>query len=191
MPNKRRIRQILAVAIVAASVALAGAVIFRQLRTTPPESASRKISPEIDMAMTKLRFSEMEDNAKLWELVADRADYDKEPGQARLSGVRLETFEGKVGGMVVTSDTGSYDEPARIVRMNGKVHAVTRRGMIVDTESAEYRPDSGMLVSDRPVTVVDGRMKLDAVGMNMSLKDEKVRFLKQVDAVIEGKNAKP
>lgn len=190
MPSTRRIRRILAIAIVALCVAVVGAVALRQLRLSSPESASRTISPNVDMAMTKLRFSEMRDNAKLWELVADQADYDKDSGVVTLSGVHLETFEGKTGGMVVTSKTGTYNEQARIVKMNGTVHAVSKRGMVFDSDFVEYRPATGLLLTDRPVTVRDARMTLRAIGMELSLKEEKVRFLRQADALIEGKNAK-
>ena len=187
MPNSRQIRQILAVAIVAASAALAGTVVVRKIAITPPESASRKISPEIDMAMTKLNFSEMRDDTKLWDLVADRADYDKEPGKVNLAGLKLETFEGKASGMLITSQTGSYLESDRLVKMQGKVHAVSKRGMIFDTDYVEYRPSAGSLKTDRAVSVNDERLSLKAQGMELLLKDEKVTFLRQVDAVIEGK----
>jgi hypothetical protein len=38
--------------------------------------------------------------------------------------------------------------------------------------------------------VLDGRLRLKARGMEASLKIEQVRFLHQVDAVIEGNHAK-
>lgn len=189
MLSARRIKQILAVAIVVPTVALITVVVLKQLRATPPESVSHTTSPNIDMAMQQLRFSEMGDNAKLWELVAQRADYDKEPGLVHLTAVRLETFEGKTGGVVITSKTGSYQEVKRLVTLEGAVHAVTRKGMVVDTERLDYRPAHGTLATDRDVTVVDGRLKLKARGMEGSLKDEKVRFLHQVNAVIEGNHA--
>lgn len=190
MLSSRRIKQVLAVAIVVPSVALVAVVVLRQLRSTSPESVSKPSSPDVDMAMTRLRFSEMRDDAKLWELVAERADYDKEPGLVHLSAVRLETFEGKTGGVLITSKTGSYHEAKRLVKMEGAVHAVTRKGMVLDSDMVEYRPATGTLVTDREVTVVDGRLRLKARGMDASLKDEKVRFLQQVNAVIEGKHAK-
>lgn len=190
MLTPRRIKQILAVAILVPSVALVTVIVFKQLRSSPPEPVTKTTSPAIDMAMTGLRFSEMRDDLKLWDLVAERADYDKEPGTVRLTGVQLETFEGKAGGVVITSKTGNYHEAERLVQMQGSVHAVTRRGMVFDSDTLEYRPAIGMLQTDREVTVTDGRLRLKARGMEASLKDEKVRFLKQVDATIEGKHAK-
>lgn len=190
MLSTRRIKQILAVAIVVPSVALVTVIVLRQLRSSPPEPVSKTTSPDIDMAMTGLRFSEMRDDLKLWDLVAQRADYDKEPGVVRLTGVQLETFEGKAGGVVITSRTGTYHEAKRLVQLQGAVHAVTRRGMVFDSDTLEYLPATGLLLTDREVTVTDGRLRLKARGMEASLKDEKVRFLKQVDAVIEGKHAK-
>ena len=190
MPSSRRIKQILAIAILVPSVALVLIVALRHQRATPPVSVTPSTSPDVDLAMTQLRFSEMNDDAKLWELVAQRADYDKESGLVHLNGVRLETFEGRTGGVVITSRTGHYHEANRLVRMEGAVHAVTRRGMILDTDILEYRPANGMLLTDRDVTVVDGRLRLKARGMEASLKHEEVRFLRQVHAVIEGNHAK-
>lgn len=190
MLSARRIKQIVAVAIVLPTVALVTVIVLRQMRAAPPESVSRTSSPTIDMTMQKLRFSEMGDTAKLWELVAERADYDKEPGLVQLTAVRLETFDDKTGGVVITSKTGSYQETKRLVTLVGSVRAVTRKGMVVNTERLEYRPANGTLITDRPVSVVDGRLKLTARGMEGSLKDEKVHFLHQVNAVIEGRYAK-
>ncbi len=191
MPSSRRIRQILAVAILVPSVALVAVVALRQLHTTPPEQVSRPASPAVDMAMTRLHFSEMQNDATRWELTAQQADYAKAPGAVQLSGVRLETFEGKSGGVVVTARTGAYQEEKRLVQLRGEVHAVTRRGMVFDTDLLEYRPAAGMLQTDRPVTVQDGRLQLRALGMDASLKDEQVRFLHRVEAVIEGNHGKP
>ena len=187
MPSNRRIRQILAVAIVAASVSILGTIAVKNFTAETPEIPASKNSPGIDMSMTKLRFSEMRNDARLWELVADMADYDKEPGKVQLSGLKLETFEQKTGGVVVTSRYGNYLESDRLVKMRDKVHAVTKRGMLFDTEYIEYRPPQGTILTDRPVRVADGRLTLTATGMTLSLNDEIVTFNSQVEATIEGK----
>lgn len=189
MLSPRRIKQILAVAILVPSLALVAVIMVRQQRSTSPEPVPQTSSPNVDMSMNQVRFSEMHDDAKQWELVAERADYDKEPGVVHLKTVRLETFEGKTGGVVITSKTGSYQETKRLVRMEGAVHAVTRKGMIFDSDQLEYRPATSMLLTDNDVTVVDGRLRLKARGMEASLKSEQVRFLHQVNAVIEGTHA--
>jgi len=190
MPNTRRIRQILAVIIVAASVALVAAVLVRQFRSNSSESASQPISPEIDMVITTLNFSEMRGNDKLWNLVADRADYHKSSGTTTLVGVRTEIYGSKTGGMVITSETGWYNEAEHLVKLQKNVHAVTKKGLVFDTEQLEYRTVPGVVVTDKPVKVVDGRLTLRAQGMNMSLNDEKVLFRGAVDAVIAGSHAK-
>lgn len=142
------------------------------------------------MAMTRVSFSEMRGDEKLWDLTADTAEYDKDKGLVRLQKVRTEIYEGKAGGAVITSRQGVYDEAARIVRMNGDVHIVTRRGMVLDTDQLTYRAAEGELATDLPVKVVDGRLRLTAIGMLLFVKDEKVHFNRQVQSVIEGKNAK-
>ncbi len=190
MPNTRRIRQILAAAIVTASVALVAVIVFRQIRSVQPETVSKPLSPEIDMSLARLTFSEMRGNEKLWDLVAERADYDKESGAAQLSGVKADIYGGKAGGMVITSEAGSYLEPQHLVRMQKNVKAVTRKGMVFTTEQLEYLTKPGLIRADRPVKVVDGRLALTAQAMEMSLNDEKVHFKGAVDAVVEGYHAK-
>jgi LPS export ABC transporter protein LptC len=190
MPNTRQIRRILAVVIVASTVALVVAILFRQFRSTPPETAPKSISPEVDMSLSKLTFSEMKGNEKLWDLTAERADYDKEAALAKLTGVRTEIYGGKAGGLTITSKTGSYHETQRLVVMQEKVHAVTKKGMVFDTEQLEYHSGPGLVTTDKPVKVVDGRLTLTAQGMEMSLHQEQVRFRGAVHAVIEGADAK-
>ncbi len=176
-------------AIVALSVALAAAVMVRQFRSIPPESA-RPLSPEIDMSLAKLDFSEMRGNDKLWDLTADRADYDKKAGAAILTGVKAQIYDSKAGGMVVTSQTGWYHEQQHLIKMQKKVHIVTKKGMTFDTEQLEYRTAPGLILAEQPVKVRDGRLTLTARGMEMSLNDEKVRFRGPVEAVIEGYHGK-
>jgi LPS export ABC transporter protein LptC len=190
MPNTRRIRQILAATIVLASVSLAAVIVVRHVRSTPPGSASKPISPEIDMSLTKLTFSEMRGNEKLWDLTAERADYDKETKAARLAGVKVDIFDGMAGGIVITSASGSYLEAQHLVTLQKNVHVVTRKGMVFDTDQLEYRSGPGVILADHPVKVADGRLTLTAQRMEMTLKDEKVLFRGAVDAVIEGYHAK-
>lgn len=190
MPNTRQVRRILATVIVITSVALAGAVLFRQLRSAPPETASRPTSPGIDMAINKLNFSEMRGNDKLWELTAEQAEYDKDTGTTKLAVVKADILDGRAGGMTITSEIGSYDEPRKVVLMQKQVHAVTKRGMVFDTDQLEYRTGPGLILTDHPVKVQDGRLTLHARGMELLLNAEKVDFRGPVDAVIEGYHAK-
>lgn len=190
MPNTRRIRQILAVTIVLASASLVAVIVIRHVRSTPPGPASKSISPEIDMSLTRLTFSEMRGNEKLWDLTAERADYDKETKAARLAGVKVDIFDGKAGGIVITAASGSYLEAQHLVTLQKNVHVVTRKGMVFDTDQLEYRSGPGVILADHPVKVADGRLTLTAQRMEMTLKDEKVLFRGAVDAVIEGYHAK-
>ena len=176
--------------IVASTVALVAAILFRQFHATSPETASKPISPEVDMSLSQLNFSEMKGSEKLWDLTAERADYDKEAALAKLTGVRTEIYDGKAGGLTITSKKGSYHEAQHLVTMQEKVHAVTKKGMVFDTEQLEYRSGPGLVITHHPVKVVDGRLTLTAQGMEMSLQNEDVRFRGAVHAVIEGVHAK-
>ncbi len=190
MPNTRRIRQFLAFVIVASSTAILTVVMFRQLRFSSSEITSRTTSHEIDMSLAKLNFSEMRGNDKLWDLTAERADYDKKTGKAVLTGVKAEIFAGKVGGLVISAGKGNYFEEQHLVRMQNNVQAVTKKGMTLVTDWLEYRSVPGLVTTDRPVTIRDGRLTLKASGMELYVNDEKVLFHGPVDAVIEGYHAK-
>lgn len=189
MAASKRIRQILAAVILVISAAIAGTVVLKQLRSAPPDAPSRNSSPDIDMAMSRASFSEMRGDAKLWDLTAERAEYDRQTGLVRLHTVRTEIHESTAGGALLTSQTGLYDEQNRIVRMDGRVRVVTRRGMVLETDRLEYRPARGVVSTDRPVRVTDGRLTLTAVGMDLFLKDERVSFHRQIHSVIEGYHA--
>lgn len=180
----------MAVVIVVASAALVGAILVRQFRLNTPESASQPISPKIDMSIAKLNFSEMRGNDKLWDLTADRADYDKKTGITTLISVRVELYGNKTGGMVITSENGWYHEAEHLVTLKKNVHAVTKKGLVFDTEQLEYHTGPGVVMTDQPVKVLDGRLTLRAKGMNMTLNDEKVLFRGAVDAVIAGSHEK-
>lgn len=190
MPSTRQIRRILATVIVIIALALTGAVLIRQLRSPSPVSVERPTSPEIDMAINRLQFSEMRGNEKLWDLAAERAEYDKDSGIAQLETVKADIYEGKAGGMEITSKSGTFDEKAKLVQMRTKVRVVTKKGMVLDTEQLEYRTGPGLITTTSPVVVRDGRLTLHARGMTMSLHEETVRFNGPVDAVIEGYHAK-
>jgi len=190
MPSTRRIRQIIATLVLAGSVALISIIVIKQFRSNPPESTSKPISPEIDMSLARLNFSEMRGDEKLWDLTADRADYDKDTGAAKLAAVKVEIFQGKAGGIMITSETGNYLENQHIVTLYKNVHAVTKKGMVFDTEQLEYRTKAAVINSIKPVKVVDGRLTLNANSMEMYLDSENVRFKGKVDAIIEGYHAK-
>ncbi len=180
----------MAALIVAVSAALIGGVLVKQHRSAPPESTTRSTSPGVDMAINKLHFSEMRADAKLWDLAAERAEYDKETGTTTLLDVRAEIYGDKAGSLEITSKRGSYDEPRKLVVMQQQVHAVTKRGMVFDTDRLEYRTIPGQIATAQPVTVHDGRLTLHARGMVLSLQDEQVSFKGPVEAVIEGYHGK-
>ena len=185
----KRIRQLLATAIIVASMAIAGTVALKQFRSAQPESVPRNSSPEIDMSASGAEFSEMRGDTKLWSLTAKKAEYDKKSGLIHLEEVHTEIYEGKGKGMAITSQSGIYNEGSRIVQMKGKVHVVTKRGMVLDTDFLEYRSAEGVVLTDRPIRVTDGRLTLTAQGMYLIIKDEQVRFHHQIQAVIEGHHA--
>ncbi len=182
----RQIRRILALIIVLASSALVVTVVVRQLRAPGPESAARVVSPGVDMSLAKPSFSEFRGSEKLWELTADRADYDKKAGLVMLTKAQARLLESAAGSISISADSGSYQESGRLVKMRNKVHAVSKRGMVFDTSRVDYRIDQGLIITDDQVRVSDGRLTLQAHGMELQVEQETVSFKGPVEAVIEG-----
>jgi len=186
----KRIRQVLATAIIVVSVTIAGTVALKLFRLAQPETDPRNSSLAIDMSASRAEFSEMRGDTKLWSLTAKKAEYDKKSGLIHLEEVHTEIYEGKGKGMVITSQSGIYNERLRIVQMKGKVHVVTKRGMVLDTDFLEYRSAEGVVLTDRPIRVTDDRLTLTAQGMYLTVKDEQAHFNHQIQAVIKGHNEK-
>lgn len=184
----QQIRRILAVLILGSFIALIVTVLVRQFRTSPAGVIAKPVSPGVDMSLTNPRFSEFKGSSKIWELVAEQAEYDKDTGLALLSKVTAQLQESSAGSVTLSAEKGSYHEPSKLVKLRDKVHAVSKRGMTFDTSRLEYRITPGLIVSDQPVQMSDGRLSLQAQGIEMLVEQETAHFTGPVTAVIEGYN---
>ncbi len=182
----RQIRTLLAIAIVALSAALVATVFIKQKGTPDQEDIPKTVAPEIDMSLKQLHFSEMRGNDKLWELVAEQADYDKEAALARLQQVQTEIYgKQSSNNITITSKKGVYRETEQLVVMQDDVHAVSKKGLTFDTDYIEYHAGPGLIKTGHPVKVVDGRITITARGMDLLLDDETVLFKGGVNAVVK------
>jgi len=187
MVSPRNIRYALALLVTAAIVGIVAAISLKGFRTTSPEPVSQQLPRNIDVALQNARFTEMREGATVWELVAERAEYDKSGDVAYLSNIHMVYARSRSNGSItLTASTGEYSNSSRNIRLRGKVHVVTESGMVFDTESLDYHAETSLFRTADRVDFHHERLSLAAIGMELYAKTETSRFFKPVDAVVEG-----
>ena len=187
MVSPRNIRFALALLVMAAIIGIVAAISLKGSRTKVPEPVSQQLPQNIDVALHNARFTEMREGSTVWELVAERAEYDKTGDVAFLTAIHMVYAKSRTNGAItLTSSKGEYSNSSRNIRLRGKVHVVTESGMVFDTESLDYQADSSLFRTADHVDFHHERLSLSAVGMELDAKTETSRFFKTVDAVVAG-----
>lgn len=182
------IRSLLAILVTTAFIGIV-AVILRNgsHNQLPAQSALRQLPQNIDIALKKARFSEIRDGSVVWELVAERVDYDKSGEVAHLGGIKMDFVRNRsAGSITVTADRGDYFSNNRDVLLRGNVHVETEDGISFDTDSIDYKALKSQFKTAEKVEFSQQRLALTAVGMEMDVKSQQARFFKLVDATVAG-----
>ena len=180
------IRPLLALLVMAAIAGIAAAVLKSDPhRSTPVRSANQQLPHNIDVALKKAHFSEIQDGLVVLELVAERVNYDKGGDKAYLSGIRMEFQHNRSHGAVtVTADSGEYSSVEKTVRLKGHVFVVTEDGASFKTSSIVYTGATAQFSTADPVIFRQQRLQLTAIGMDLGVNDQRARFFSSVDASI-------
>jgi LPS export ABC transporter protein LptC len=153
----------------------------------PARSALQQLPRNIDIALQKARFSEMHDGSVVWELDAERVEYDKSGEMANLKVIRMNFHRSKAAGTVtVTADSGEYHAASNNVRLRGNVRVQTGEGASFDTTDLEYDAVRSQLSTTDPVIFRQQRLTLQAVGMVMGIDDQCARFSSLIEATVAG-----
>ena len=186
MVSPRNIRFALALLVTTAIIGIVAAISFKGSRTALPEPVSKQLPQNIDVALQDARFTEMRDGVTVWELAADRAEYDKSGDVVYLSRVRMNFAKTRSNGTItVTAAKGEYANGSRNVRLQGKVHVVTESGMVFDTETLDYLALPAQFRTAARVDFHHERLSLAAIGMELNVKTETSVFLKLIEAVVD------
>lgn len=187
MVSPRNIRYALALLVMAAIVGIVAAISLKGFRTAPPEPVSQQLPQNIDIALQNARFTEMREGIIVWELVAERVEYDKTGDVAYLTDIHMVYFKSRSNGSItLTASKGEYSNSSKNVRLRGKVHVVTESGMVFDTESLDYLAEPSLFRTADRVDFHQERLSLAAIGMELHAKTETSRFFKSINAVVEG-----
>lgn len=180
------IRPLLALLVIAAIIGVAAVIIRSGSHVSAPvQTTDQQLPQNIDVALKNARFSEIQDGVVVWELVAERVDYDKEGNTAYLAGIKMEFQRTPSHGKItVTADSGEYLSTEKNVHLKGHVHVITEDGASFKTDTIRYKGAAAQFLTDDTVVFRQQRMQLTAVGMTLGVKDQQARFYSSVDASI-------
>jgi LPS export ABC transporter protein LptC len=185
MIKSNKIRQLLALFIVVASLSLAVVIVLKVYREKATAELLRKLPQNIDVALRKIHFTETRDGIKKWDLVADQAEYDKGREVTHLTGVRLVVAGGRAtGDITLTAGRADYYNTSRDVRLAGKVMAKSVSGMEFSTESATYIAARSVITTSSRVKFADGTLTVEGVGMELMPATKNIRVFNEVIAHI-------
>jgi LPS export ABC transporter protein LptC len=185
MTKSNKIRRLLALFVILASLSLVTFIALKIYRGRVTKELLRKLPQNIDISLKKIHFTETRDGIKKWDLVADRAEYDKSKEVTHLTGIRLVLATGgKMGDISLTAPRADYHNITRDVKMVGKVNAKSSSGMEFTTEGAEYIAARGVIVSSGRVRFSDGKLTMEGVGMEFKPETKNFRILNGVTASI-------
>ena len=183
MIKHNRIKQFLALAIILAVLALSAMIALKAYRGMHTGSLLSKLPKNIDVSLKQIHYSEEKDGKKKWDLLADKAEYDKGGELVHLSLIHLTIPpDGDAGEAVVTSDRADYNTKTRDVELIGNVVAKGASDMEFTTGRISFDNAKGVLRTTDRVKFTKGNLTVDGVGLELVLDRKKAKVLKQVEA---------
>ncbi len=185
MQKLNKIRQLLALVIVVASMSLLIAIIIKVARSRGPTEVLPRLAKNVDVSLQKIHYTETKQGVKQWDLLADKVEYDKGSEVTRLAGIRLVVAgTSQTGDITLTADHGEFFNKTRDVQLAGNVVARSASGMEFTTSQAAYRTARSMIESHARVKFTDGKLTLEGVGMELMTSTKNIRILRDVTADI-------
>ena len=137
-----------------------------------------------DLDVKDVRFTEVGESGEKWEIRAERARYFRKENKALFdrADIRLVLKDGKV--FRVRGDRGSMDTSSRDMELTGNVTVESDGGDRFSTDRLQYSHEKGIVSADGAVVLENARMRIDAVGMKLSLVKKEVSLLARVKAEV-------
>lgn len=183
MNGMKKIRQLLAVTILASVTVVTVAIILKTTKTPRPEDVLAKLPKNIDVSLQQIHFTDTKDGKKQWDLTANKADLDRSGTVSHLSGVKLVVLLDKSpGNVTLTSDKADYFMKTKDVTLNGHVNAVSDSGLSFRSNTAQYLAAPSTIKSSERVHLSNGSIDVEGTGFEMATTTGKARLLKDVTA---------
>jgi LPS export ABC transporter protein LptC len=164
----------------------AGAVVFVSTGRQKPSPRPLKVmSDNVDVEIKDILFTEIGDGSVKWEIKASTARYLKGANLALFEGVRVTLLPTGGGKYVLSGDRGEFRTDTKDIKLTGHVKIITERGDILTAERLQYANGQRRIVSDGPVIVESGRLRVNGEGMHMDIARQEVSLLAKVRANIK------
>jgi LPS export ABC transporter protein LptC len=168
---------------------LAGSLVFvvgKNFRKDTPGEILETITPNVDLSLQKLDYTETRDGVRRWSLQADSAAHNLAEGVARLDDVTLTFYDSRGGGDVtLTGDSGELKTEAREVEVSGKVVIRSSRGYVLYTDHLHYRDAEHMVKTDASVRMVAPGFEVTGTGLQLNVESHALVLLSRVEARLE------
>ena len=185
MGKRRDIRQLLAILIGAAALAvvvLIGRHFWQRQGEGQPMVGPSSLA---DATVSQMHITESRGGQKRWDLTAATAEYDKAADRSSLTRLRFMVFgQHSVGPMTITADRGDYHHATKDLHLVGNVRADNGKNLSFATDKVTFVGGSSLLTTTERVTLTDGNLRVEGVGMELQTNEKQVRILKRVVATI-------
>jgi LPS export ABC transporter protein LptC len=184
-----KIRLLLALAIVAAVVSL----IVMSMKKFPshgpsPSAVATDGERQAELTLRGIRVNESSNGSTRWLLIAEKAEYDTKRSQVKLADVRLSVVpvDAKLGELVLTSPTATYNTGNKDVHLAGGVKARSSKGMEFTTRSVRFIGSHGVVTTVDPVRFTDDLLTLEGNGMEFNVATSALKVTSDVTATYRG-----
>jgi len=185
MRKLKKIRQMLALAIVVATLSLLAAIAVNMYQGKRSARTLPRLPQNIDLSMQQLHYTETRSGVKKWDLLAGKAEYDRKSDLTRLAGIHMVIAgDRRFGELTLTADRGEYHNTTRDVRLIGHVAAKSVTGMEFKTGHLSYNATRAMLHTTDRLQFTDGSLTVEGVGMELMTEKKSMKILSGVIATI-------
>jgi len=185
MIKSNKIRQLLALFVIVASISLVAAIAVKIYLGRGTAELLRKLPKNIEVSLQKIHFTETREGIKKWDLVAEKAEYDKRRDVTHLTGVRLVVAGNSTSGEItLTAPAAEYHNNSKDVIMDGQIEARSASGMVFTTSNVKYIASRSLITTSDRVRFADGKLTLEGVGMEYRPETRNLKILSKVTADI-------
>jgi LPS export ABC transporter protein LptC len=191
MSNLNNIRRFLAFIAILSAVIIIAVISYRVQRVQQAVGAIPGLQGNVEVSLNKIHYTESKNGLKKWDLVAEKAEYDKVKEITSLNSVRMVVAGGsKTGDLTLEADRALFDNRSKNVVLAGNVRGRSKEGLEIVTESVTYVSVDSILKSSDRVWMSDGNITVKGTGLEFHTDSKVFRLLKDVDATVGGRKVK-
>jgi len=144
------------------------------------------VAAKADVAVNNLHFREIDGDKTRWEVVAEKAFYQKSEEMAYLEKVMVKLELANKRSFTIKGDKGYFNTKTKNVELRGNVQISSSEGEDLMTRKLTYLHQDKSIKTDEPVFLKTTQMEVKGVGMEFFLKSKDLILKSAVKAKIKG-----